>query len=152
MKYSKTSQTTGTWIKGSDLAGITNAKIVSPAESQPSQFMNKDGTTKNQDVCKIRFEGKEGLFNISLNKATINGLIAAFGGESANWVNKVVAVETEKVRVAGVARIAIYLIPEGYEKVDNEEGFAIIQKIGKEQQIDQPDEIPIIEDEPDSSF
>jgi len=149
MKYQKQSTLSGKFIKGSDLLGIKEAKIVSETTPQPSQFTNKDGSPKNQDVCKIRFKGKEEVFNISLNKATINGLVDAFGDDSVNWQNKVLGVETEKVRVAGVARVAIYLIPQGYEKVDNDEGFAEIVKMGLEKQINQPDDIPVIDEEND---
>lgn len=146
MKYTKSSITTGNWIKGNELVGVKLAKIVSETTPQPSQFTNKDGSPKNQDVCKVRFLGKDEVFNMSLNKATINGLISAFGEDSINWQNKELSVETEKVRVAGVARVAIYLIPAGYEKVDNEDGFAVIQKIGGEKQLNQPDDIPVIEE------
>lgn len=139
----------GSWAKGSELVGVKRAKIVSETNPQPSAFLNKDGTSKMQDVCKVRFEGKDEVFNISLNKATINGLIDAFGEDSNDWMNKYLSVETEKVRVAGVARTAIYLIPEGYEKIDNEEGFAEIRKIGAEKKIDEPEDedIPIVEDD-----
>jgi hypothetical protein len=146
MKYQKQNQVQGSWIKGSDLVGIKEAKIVSETTPQSSQFTNKDGSPKTQDVCKIRFKGKDEAYNISLNKATINGLVDAFGEDSINWQNKTLSVETEKVRVAGVARVAIYLIPEGYEKIDNEEGFAAIVNKGGSVET-KKDNIPIIEEE-----
>lgn len=147
MKYQKTNTTTGAWAKGSELTDITKAEIVGETIPQPSQFTNKDGSPKTQDVCKVRFEGKEETLNLSLNKATINGLVSAFGEESKDWMNQPLKVETEKVRVAGVARVAIYLVPEGYEKIDNDEGFAEIRQIGLEKQLNQPDEIPTIEEQ-----
>ena len=147
MKYIKQTGTTGSWIKGSDLEGIEKATILTETKPEPSRFKNKDGSIKMQDVCKIKFDGKDEVFNISLNKATLNGLIDAFGEDSNEWVKKILAVETEKVRVGGVARTAIYLVPEGYEKVDNEEGFAEIIKIGGEKNINQPDDIPVIDEE-----
>lgn len=139
--------TTGAWIKGSDLTGITKAKIVNEAEPQTSQFKNKDGSPKMQDVCKVRFEGKDEAFNLSLNKTTINGLIEAFGDDSKNWMNKILGVETEKVRVAGKAAVAIYLIPDGYKKIDNDEGFAEIVKIGSEDIVEKDQNIPIINED-----
>ena len=39
---------------------IRKEKMVSETSPQPSQFTNKDGTPKDQDVCKIRFVGKDG--------------------------------------------------------------------------------------------
>lgn len=147
MKYQKTSTTTGAWVKKEDLAGVKTAIIVSETLPQPSQFKNKDGSPKNQDVCKVRFEGKDEAFNVSLNRATINGLVDSFGEDSINWQNKTLNLEIEKMRVSGVNRIGIYLIPEGYEKIDDENGYAVIvKKEGKaKSKVDK--DIPIIEEE-----
>jgi hypothetical protein len=150
MKYQKSNTIIGAWIKGSELSAIKEAKIVSETEPKPSLFTNKEGSPKTQNVCKIMFKGKEEVFNISLNKATINGLVDAFGDESKDWMNKLLGVETEKVRVAGKAGIATYLIPEGYERVDNQDGFAEIVKMGLEKKINQPEDIPVINDENDN--
>ena len=144
MRYQKQNTTTGTWIRGADLAGIKKAKIVSETNPQPSQWKNEDGSTKMQDVCKIRFEGKSDVFNISINKPTLNGLIDAFGEDSKEWMNKTLFVETEKIRVSGKVGVAIYLIPEGYEKIDNQDGYAEIRKSGE---ATSNDDIPVIEDE-----
>jgi len=149
MKYQRQNTITGTWIKGADLKGITKAKIVSETNPQPSQWKDDKGNTKMQDVCKIRFEGKDESYNISLNKVNINGLVDAFGEDSKEWMNKTLKVETEKVRVSGRAGVAIYLIPEGYERVDDENGYAVIQRMGLEKQINQPEDIPVIQDNED---
>lgn len=142
--------TTGAWIKGDDLANAKRAKIVSETSPQPSKFLNDDGSPKIQDVCKARFEGLDDVYNLSLNKTTINGLLEAFGDDSKDWMNHYLRVETEKVRIGGKTNIAIYLIPEGYEKVDNADGFAEIRKIGLEKAVKQPDDdIPVVEDEVD---
>jgi hypothetical protein len=55
---------------------------------------------------------------VMLAQSTINGLIDAFGDDSALWQDQVLVCETEKVRVAGKAVTAVYLVPEGYERVD----------------------------------
>ncbi len=68
--------------------------------------------------------------NVSLNRATINAFVDAFGEDSADWQNHYLRVETEKMRVAGKSVTALYLIPEGYEKMDDENGYAIIVKEG----------------------
>ena len=148
MIYKKSVATTGAWIKGSELEGISTAKIVSETKAQPSSFTNKDGSVKEHNVCKIRFAGKDDVYNISLNKTTLNGLVDALGEDSKEWINKELTVETEKGRVGGVTRIYIFLIPDGYEKVDNADGFAVIQKIGATKTNvvkDMGEEIPVIE-------
>jgi hypothetical protein len=48
------------------------------------------------------------------------------------------SVETEKVRVAGKSVTALYLIPEGHEKIDDENGYAVIVKQGTGK-VDAPD-------------
>jgi hypothetical protein len=60
-------------------------------------------------------EGGDEPLNVNLNRATINGLVDAFGEDSALWIGHYLTVETEKMRVAGKAVVALYLIPKGYE-------------------------------------
>ena len=125
MIYQKiTSQ--GKWAKASELVSGNQAKIITETTSQPSSFLNKDGSPKLQDVCKVQFQGLPEPLNVSLNRATINGLVEAFGEDSKKWVNHLLKVETEKMRVAGKAVVALYLIPEGFKKIDDENGYALI--------------------------
>lgn len=152
MKYQKTNMTSGAWAKASELGNIKRAKIVSEANKQPSQFFNKDNSVKMQDVAKIRFDGLPDALNVSLNRATINGLIDAFGDDSVNWQNHYLTVETEKVRVAGKAVVALYLIPEGYKRMDDENGFAVIVKEGTKVSIIKDEDIPIINEEGESQI
>jgi len=147
IKYQRQSTISGAFVKGSDLAGIKKAILISEATTQPSQFLDKNGNAKTQDIAKVRFEGLDEVYNISLNKATLNGLIEAFGDDSKDWVEQPLSVETEKMRVGGVARVGIYLIPQGFEKIDNADGFAEIVKKGLEKRLNQPeDDIPVIDD------
>jgi hypothetical protein len=127
-QYKKQVSLGGSWAKSSELQNGTRAKIVSETNPQPSSFLDKNGNPKIQDVAKIRFEGNNEPMNVSLNRATINGLVDAFGENSADWQNHYLTVETEKVRVAGKAVVALYLIPEGYKKVDDSNGYAMIVK------------------------
>lgn len=137
----------GAWAKGSEIQSGTRAKIVSETNPIPSSFLNKDGSAKTQDVCKVRFESLPEALNVSLNRATINALVDAFGEDSIKWQNKVLIVETERVRVAGKAVTALYLIPDGYEKVDDENGYAVINKKEKPLPTVRDEDIPVIEEE-----
>jgi hypothetical protein len=145
MKYQVSRITRGAWAKASGLISGSKAVIVSETNPQPSQFQNKDGSVKMQDVCKVRFGEMPEAMNVSLNRTTINGLAEAFGEDSVNWQNKPLTVETEKVRVAGKAVVALYLIPEGYEKTDDANGFAVIIKRGSNIENVEAD-IPVIND------
>lgn len=129
--YKKNTSLGGKWAKASELGNVSRAKIVSETNPEPSQFLNKDGSTKTQDVCRVQFDGVDEVLKVSLNRATINGLVDAYGEDSKAWQAHYLAVETEKVRVAGKAVTALYLIPEGYEKVDDENGYAVIVKKGE---------------------
>ena len=130
MKYQKQVSMTGSWVKAGELTSA-KAKIVSETAPQSSSFLNKDGSPKSQDVAKVKFEGMNEAVNVSLNRTTINALVDAFGEDSINWQNKTLSVETEKIRVAGKAVTALYLIPEGYKRIDNEEDYAVIIKEGE---------------------
>lgn len=118
----------GAWVKAAEVKSGSKAKIVSETISQPSTFLNKDGSPKTQDVAKLRIEGVSEPLNVSLNRATINALVDAFGEDSVGWQGHTLTIETEKVRVAGKSVTALYLVPEGYVKTDDANGYAVIAK------------------------
>src|SRR3990167_7633063 len=130
MKYTKQEFVSGNWVKGSQIQSGLKCKLVSEVKPQESQWQNKDGSPKFQDVAKIKFQGINEEMNISLNRATINGLVDAFGEDSVALVNKVLTAVNEKARVAGKNVTMIYLLADGYEKVDDANGYAAIVKKG----------------------
>ena len=130
MEYQRNVSMGGSWVKGSDVQSGIKAKLKSAAIRTESQFKNEDGTPKMQDVAKIRFENKDEQMNIALNRATLNGLIDAFGTESADWIDKVLITQTEKMVVGGKRVTALYLVPEGYEVGEDSGGYMVVQKIG----------------------
>src|ERR1035437_3352143 len=101
MKYSKQNSVSGKWTKASELTNGVKAKIVSETVPTASQFKDDAGNPKNQDVAKVRFENIQEPMNVSLNRATVNGLIEAFGEDSTGWMNKYLVVQTEKMIVGG---------------------------------------------------
>src|ERR1035438_1378308 len=104
MKYQKQQSIGGAWVKGSEVVSGSHCKLMSATERMPSQFKDeKTGETKFQDVAKVLFSGDTETKNISLNRATVNGLVDAFGEESGDWQNHVLTCETEKMRVGGRA-------------------------------------------------
>jgi hypothetical protein len=128
MQYQKQVSISGGWVKTAELKMGERAKIVSETIPQPSSFLDKKGNPKTQDVAKVRFESQKEPVNVALNRATINALVDAFGEDSKGWQGHYLTTETEKMRVAGKAVVALYLLPEGYIKVDDENGYAIIIK------------------------
>lgn len=120
----------GAWTKAADLTSGTKAKIVDEATRSISQFKNEDGTDKMQTVAKVRFQGKEDPLNVNLNRATIYGLIDAFGDDSVAWINKVLTVHTEKTTVAGKRVTALYLVPDGFEVGEDDNGYVIVKPVG----------------------
>lgn len=128
--YEKEEFIKGKWTNKKEIheKQIKDAKIVSETNPEPSQFTNDKGEIQMQDVCKVLFAGINEPLKLSLNRPTINGLVDAFGNNSRDWTNKPLKVETEKIRAAGRAGIVLYLIPEGYEKIDDDEGYARIVK------------------------
>jgi hypothetical protein len=71
------------------------------------------------------FGGDTEAKNISLNRATIDGLVDAYGQESGDWQRHVLTCETEKMRVGGRAVTTVYLVPEGYERVDDQNSLIL---------------------------
>lgn len=122
--------TIGKWVPKAELKDVKRARIITETNPEPSRFLNDDGTPKTQDVCKVQFEGMPEAYKVGLSQIVINALIEAFGEDSKDWMGKTLNVETEKTRVAGKAGIALYLIPDGFMKSDNDEGYAQITKVG----------------------
>jgi len=123
MQYQKNQSVSGNWIKGKDVVSGTRAKLVSEAIPTKSQFKDKNGNDKTQDVAKIRFENDQNVYNISLNRASLEGLIDAFGEDSKSWVNKYLTAHTEKVVVGGKRVVALYLVPEGFVLEEDSDGY-----------------------------
>ena len=132
MKYQKNNVTTGAWVDKSKLANGQRAKLVSETKPQPSNFKDEDGNVQMQDVAKVRFEGIDDTLNVAINRTTINGLIDAFGDDSAKWQGNYLKVYVEKGRYGGKASYSLYLIPEGYEMRDDENGYAQIVRVTPE--------------------
>lgn len=128
--YKKSGFLQGKWVKAADVKSGSRCYLTAETNPIQSQFKNRDGSVKNQDVSKIHFEGDPEVYNISLNRPTLNALIDAFGEDSKNWINKVLTAETEKVLVGGKRVTALYLVPEGYEKTEDSGGYVVIVKKG----------------------
>jgi len=141
-KYSKQNFVGGEWIKKGEVVSGIKAKLVSETEPQPSNFKNQKGEVQMQDVTKIRLEGGTDALNIALNRATIYGLVDAFGEDSKDWIGKPLTVITERSTFGGKRGFSIYLLAEGYEMKEDENGYLIIVNPNKESvQVVRDDEI-----------
>ena len=117
----------GKWAKAAELGNVKRAKIVSEASPQPSQFKDeKTGAIKTQDVARVQFEGLSEPLNVNLNRATVGGLIRAFGKDSKDWMGHYLTVQTEKGKVSGRNVPYLFLIPEGFKKVEDSAGYDVI--------------------------
>lgn len=124
--FEEESGVSGKWAKAAELTDVKRAKIVSEAKSMPSQFTDEKGNVQMQVVAKVVFEGKNEPLNVRLNRATKNGLIRAFGKDSVNWQNHYLSVMTEKGKVSGRNVTYLFLIPQGFKKVEDEGGYDVI--------------------------
>ena len=50
-----------------------------------------------QDVCKVQIDGYDEPLKVTLNRATINGLVDAFGRDSKDWQGHPLTVEIDKL-------------------------------------------------------
>lgn len=136
MQYTKSNSVSGEWVKGKDVKSGTKCKLVSEVLPVPSQFKDKNGNDKTQDVGKIRFQGEQGeAKNISVNRASLNGLIEAHGADSKEWVGKLLTAETLKMQVAGKMQTALYLVPEGFALQEDANGYMVIAKVGASESV-----------------
>lgn len=131
--YEKSVGVSGDWVKGSEVVSGTKCKLVSETNPTQSQFKDeKTGAIKTQNVSKIVFAtSPSNQLNINVNRATINALVDAFGGESKDWIGKVLTAQTEKVVVGGKRVTAVYLVPDGYALGEDSNGYVVISKLGE---------------------
>jgi len=142
MKYTSNTGAGGAWVDKKVLSTGQRAKIVSETKPQASNYKDKNGNPTTQDVAKVRFEGLPEAVNVNINKPNIAALIEAFGDDSTNWQGHYLTVELEKVRIGGKAVTALYLIPEGYKKMDDENGYAVVVKADVKENIQTPPSAP----------
>jgi hypothetical protein len=125
--YEKKEFIAGKWADKAELfeKRITKAKIVSETNPESSSFKNEDGTPQMQDVCKVQFPGYPEALKVALNRATINALVDAFDRSSKNWQGHVLGLEIDKLPGK---KFPLYLIPEGYKRIEDENGYPVIVK------------------------
>ena len=130
--YTKSSNVSGKWFKGAEFYGKDGlkAKIITEVAPTPSQFKNEDGTQKMQDVGKVQFEGMPEPVNMNINAVSRDALVEAFGNDSANWTGKLLFLEVEKTLIGGKRAYVPYLIPQGFDRVEDDMGYMHITKKG----------------------
>ena len=141
-QYKNKSFVGGKWAVKSELydKGIKAVKIVSETNPEPSTFKDDEGNTKDQDVCKIKVEGMDEALKVSLNRATINALVSAFGEDSVKWQGHTLGLEIDKLPGK---KYPLYLIPQGYERIEDENGYSVIvKKADPLAPLDEPSDLP----------
>lgn len=132
--YDKKEFTSGKWADKAEFYDkrVSSAKIVSETNPETSSFKNEDGSPQMQDVCKIQVAGYDEALKVSLNRATINSLVDAFGTNSKDWQGHPLTVEVDKLPGK---KFPLYLIPEGYKRIEDENGYSVIVKKDADQEI-----------------
>lgn len=144
MKVSKSSGG-GAWIDKKSLRNGDKIKIVSEA----IEMDNQQGGT--QLVAKVRVKGSpEAAVNLSINSATKNALIEAFGDDTASWVDQILTAHLEKTMIAGKRGIALYLVPDNFEVTEDAAGYVVVLPIGASKETP-ASQVPKGEDGPDYS-
>jgi hypothetical protein len=127
MEYNKSIG--GAWVKSDEVKTGDKLKIVNEVTKQDSNFKDKDGEAKTENVGKVRFEGSDEMLNMRFNWTTIYGLIDAFGKDSKEWIGKTLTVKTLDAMVGDTMRTIVYLVPEGFELAKNAEKKMEIRKV-----------------------
>ena len=108
----------GKWLDKKTLVNGDKLKITTTADWIPNQQGGEQLVAK----CKVQGKTTEDV-NISINAPSKNGLIDAFGDDTAAWRNQTLTVEVFSTLIAGKKGVALYLIPEGFELKENAEGY-----------------------------
>lgn len=145
MLYEPTLQ--GDWVKNSEVQEGQKVKLMNEVIRRDSRFSDDDGNPKKEDIVKVKFQGIDGVKNMRINRATLEGLILAYGKESKEWIGKILTAHPEKTTVAGKRVVSLYLIPDGFELKEDNDGYLHVVKIyAGEEQLEndeiKPDEIP----------
>jgi len=123
MKFAKS---TGAWL---DKSTLENGQILTLV----TEAIEQEGQSGSQIVAKAKIEGQDGeARNVAINGASKNGLIDAFGADSLNWMNKPLTVNVERTTIGGKRAYVLYLIPEGFEMVEDSEGYVAIKRRAEE--------------------
>lgn len=120
----------GQWLDKKTLKNTDVIKLVTEA-------VEVEGQNGKQVVAKALVKGgdKEPK-NIGINRPSMSALIDAFGKNSKNWMDKPLGVYTENTRVAGKAGIGLWLIPEGYEAANDNNGFMVVTRKERTNKVD----------------
>lgn len=146
MEYKKSSTIQGEWIKAGELQNGVFIKLVS--EAKPIQ-----GEYGEQNVAQAKIKGFDGVKNVRLNKTTINGLIDAYGEDSANWTDKVLVAYIEKALVGGKRVTILYLVPENWELKENTEGYLEVVNPNNDSTQKAPeDNIPVVNENEEENW
>lgn len=132
MEYSKSLG--GAWLDTDKVVDGSKVKIINETEKRDSQFKDKDGNPKTENVAKVQFQGMTEPVNMRLNWTTIYGLIDAFGKESKSWIGQTLTARVKEAVVGDTVRTIIYLVPDGFDLVKNDEKKLEIRRTTTESQ------------------
>jgi hypothetical protein len=144
MEYNKSQS--GKWVNADEVVNGSKAKIITECVKQESKVKDPEGNAKTENIAKVRFQGAAEAVNMRLNWTTIYGLIDAFGKDSKAWIGNVLTAITKEAMVGDTMRTIVYLVPEGFELVKNEEKKLEVRRIG-ETKIERPSVIGKSEEE-----
>ena len=138
MRLQKRTQIEGEWLKAKQLSNGMTIRLTDAAFTHPSQYVNDNGSPKMQVVAHCSVFSAEGVeaktkspLIVRINAPSVEGLIEAFGEETAEWINEPLTVQLEKTTVGGKRSTALYLIPEGFELTEDASDYMHVTRIGE---------------------
>ncbi len=115
----------GKWAKvGADIRDGDRIKILDAG------IVDDSGNFGPKKVFKIMTHSKE-EFNLGFNQTSLNNLVDGFGGETEEWVNKVVSAFVVRQMVGDGLKNVLYIAPEGWT-MDDDGKFAPEKSLSKE--------------------
>lgn len=118
--------TNSNFVKTAELENGIRAKITTEATWVTTDFKYEDGNPKQALQAKVKFEGVADEKTVSFNKVTREGLIKAFGDDTADWIGRLLRVEKQRANVGGKNVWVLYLIPAGFVLGEDSESRNVI--------------------------
>lgn len=147
MLYAKNQSVQGKWVNKKEIKSGARCQLVSEVKSIPSNFKNDDDTMKEQNVGKLLIEGQTEAVNVAVNRQSLDALIDAYGADSVAWQKKPLTAVTEKTTIGGKRVIVLYLVPEGYEVTEDDNGYVVIARADAEGEEVFDDDEPVADTE-----
>lgn len=126
VKVQRSSGVGGKWL---DKKALVVGDVIR-IETEAQEIANQQGGMQLVAKVTVKGWGKE-TENFAINVPSKNAIIEAHGDDTNDWIGKSFTVHPEKTIIGGKRGIVAYLIPDGFELQETDDGYVNIRRVGK---------------------